>query len=315
MRLSESGSERSRVGGGRVKKALPNAIIIGAPRSGTTSVHAHLASHPDVFASTTKEPQFFSSEAHEIRLEGPNDRQALSHLVASLDDYERLFEGASGQSVVMEASTTYIYFPGTARAIRRRIPHCRIVAILRDPVARAYSDFLRQRRNGDEPLADFGEALRQEPHRIASGWAYCWHYRTRSLYCDRLKEYFDEFPKDAIKVFLFEQLNYPDQFITELSAFLGIEPRVDIGLGRLNSGGELRSRAVHRTALGINPVGRALRRLVPESALRRARRRVLTANLRVPELDPELAASLRSSFRPDIERVQELIDRDLQHWL
>ncbi len=294
---------------------LPNALIIGAPRCGTTSVHAHLALHPDAFASATKEPQFFSSEAHELRLEGPNDRQVLSHLVTRLEDYERLFEGASGQRVVTEASTTYIYFQGTARAIRGRIPHCRIVAILRDPVARAYSDFLRQRRNGDEPLADFGEALRQEAHRIASGWAYRWHYRTRSLYYDRLNEYFEEFPKDAIKVFLFEELNDPAQFITELSGFLGIEPRVDIGLPRLNRGGELRSRSLHRTAHGMNFIGKALRRLVPGSIHRRGRELVFRANLRVPELDPDLAASLRSSFRPDIERVQELIDRDLQHWI
>lgn len=294
---------------------LPNALIIGAPRCGTTALHAHLALHPDVFASTTKEPQFFSSEAQEIRLDGPNDRQVLSHLVNRLDDYQRLFEGASGESVVVEASTTYIYFQGTAEAIRKRIPDCRIVAILRDPVARAYSDFLRQRRNGDEPLADFGEALRQEPDRVASGWAYRWHYRARSLYHDRLKEYFEAFPKDAVKVFLFEELNDPARFITDLSDFLGVEPREDIGLERLNRGGELRSRTLHRTASGANLAGKALRRLVPDSALRRGRQRVFTANLRVPELDADLAASLRAGFRPDIERLQELIDRDLQRWI
>lgn len=294
---------------------LPNAILIGAPRCGTTSVHAHVAAHPDAFASTTKEPQFFSSEAQEIRLDGPNDRQVLSHLVTRLEDYERLFAGASQQRVIIEASTTYIYFQGTARAIRNRIPQCRIVAILRDPVARAYSDFLRQRRNGHEPLEDFGEALREEPRRIDSGWAYRWHYRSRSLYHDRLKEYFDEFPKDAVKVFLFEELSDPARFITELSAFLGIEARVDIGLGQLNVGGEPRSRMLHRTMFAMNPAGIALRRLAPKRALRRGRQAVLAKNLRVPELDPDLAARLRSSFRTDIERLQELIDRDLRHWL
>jgi hypothetical protein len=294
---------------------LPNAILIGAPRCGTTSVHAHLASHPDVFAGTTKEPQFFSSEAQEIRLDGPNDRQVLSHLVTRLEDYERLFEGASGQRVIVEASTTYIYFQGTARAIRNRIPQCRIIAILRDPVARAYSDFLRQRRNGHEPLEDFAEALREESRRIEAGWAYRWHYGSRSLYHDRLKEYFDAFPPDAVKVFLFEELNDTPRFIADLSAFLGIEARVDIGLGHLNPGGEPRSRMLHRTMFAMNPAGMALGRLVPNSALRRGRQAVLVKNLRVPELDPELAARLRASFRTDIERLQELIGRDLQHWL
>src|SRR5690349_4079114 len=246
---------------------LPNAILIGAPRCGTTSVHAHLASHPDAFASSTKEPQFFSSEAQELRLDGPNDREVLSHLVTRIEDYERLFAEASNQRVVMEASTTYMYFEGTARAIRNRIPRCRIVAILRDPVARAYSDFLRQRRNGHEPLQDFGQALQEEERRIALGWAYRWHYASRSFYHDRLKEYFDEFPKEAVKVFLYEELGDPTRFITDLSSFLGIEPRVDIGLGRLNPGGEPRSRTLHRTAFGMNPAGRALSHLVPSSAL------------------------------------------------
>lgn len=294
---------------------LPNAIVIGAPRCGTTSLHAHLAAHPEAFASTTKEPQFFSSQAHAIRLAGPNDREVLCHLVTREEDYERLFDGASGEQVVMEASTTYIYFRGTARAIRNRIPECRIVAILRDPVARAYSDFLRQRRNGHEPLEDFADALREEPRRIAAGWAYRWHYRSRSLYHDRLKEYFDEFPREALKIFLFEDLNEPDRFITELSAFLGIEARVDIGLKQLNAGGEPRSRALHRTAFAMNPAGKALSRLIPQGVLRRGRQAVMARNLRVPELDPKLAADLRASFRPDIERLEELIERDLRHWM
>jgi len=294
---------------------LPNALIIGAPRCGTTSVHAHLALHPDVYAGPTKEPQYFASEAQELRLEGPNDRQALSHLVTRYEDYERLFEGAKDQRVVIEASTTYIYFPGTARAIQRRIPHCKVIAILRDPVARAYSDYLRQRRNGEEPLADFGQALRQEPERIASGWAYRWHYYRRSLYYEGLKEYFDAFPSGAVKVFLFEDLYDQDRFIIDLSAFLGIEPRPDLGLGRLNPGGEPRSQTLHRTAFGMNPAGKAFRRVVPEAALRRVRQWVLSTNLRKPNLDPELVADLRSDFRPDVERVQELIGRDLRHWL
>jgi len=298
-----------------VAKSLPNALIIGAPRCGTTSLHAHLASHPDVYASPTKEPQYFSSEAQEIQLEGPNDREALSHPVTRLEDYERLFEEANGQSVLVEASTTYIYFPGTARAIRQRIPDCKIVAILRDPVARAYSDYLRQRRNREEPLADFREALRQEPSRIASGWAYRWHYRTRSLYYDRLKEYFETFPTNALKIFLYEELSDPARFITELSSFLGIEPRIDIGLERLNPGGELRSQTLHRTAFGINTAGKMFSRLAPRSTLRRGRQLVLRANLRVPELDPDLEMTLRSGFTRDIEQLQELIDRDLQHWL
>jgi hypothetical protein len=296
---------------------LPNLFIIGAPRSGTTSIHEFLASHRDVFMSPVKEPQFFSSPGWKLNLNGPNDRVALGHLVSDSETYSALFANAGADHrVVGEASTTYIYFPGTAEAIRQTVPAAKIVAILREPVARAHSDFLRQRRNGDEPIADFAEAIHQEPRRIEAGWAYRWHYRARSLYHARLQEYFESFPRDSLRVFLFEELvSDRERFLAELCEFLGIERAAGPNLDHVNRGGEPRSSRIQRAAAGESVVGKVARRLVPKSARPLARKLVGKANLSVPEIDSQLAAELRAGFRPDIERVQELIERDLTHWL
>jgi Sulfotransferase family len=294
---------------------LPNTIIIGAPRCGTTTVHAYLAAHPDVFMSATKEPHYWSFQRAELHLDGPGDRAALAHIVTERDDYERLFSGVDGERVIGESSTSYMYFPRTAEAIQDAIPGCKIIAMLRDPVARTHSDFLRQLRNGDEPLS-FEEALVAEAERIEFGWAFRWHYRQRSFYFARLNEYFARFAPESIRVFLLEDLNDEHRFITDLCECLEIKPIYEPGLLHLNRGVVPRSRQLQQS-LGHGDGGmQAVTRLLPSRVRRMAGRAVRAANTKKTlGLDADVDHELRVGFRSDIERTQELIGRDLSHWL
>src|SRR5215210_1748036 len=153
---------------------LPNFLVIGAGKSGTTSLYHYLRQHPDVYMSPVKEPLFFAAEGGRIRFPGPDGRMisraANPGAVTRMKDYRALFAGVSGKKAVGEASPQYLYTPEAPLRIKHYVPEAKLIAVLRNPVERAYSAFLHRTRLGREPLADFSEALRQEDSRMREGW-------------------------------------------------------------------------------------------------------------------------------------------------
>lgn len=152
------------------RRGLPTFLVIGAAKAGTTSLYHYLGQHPQVFMSPVKEPGFFALEGHPLDFRGPGDEWLRQATTTTLEAYQKLFEGVRDEPAVGEASVLYLHHHAAPEAIARYVPDVKLVAVLRDPVERAYSAFLYQTRNGREPLADFEEALRAEPRRIADGW-------------------------------------------------------------------------------------------------------------------------------------------------
>jgi len=120
---------------------LPNFLIVGAAKCGTTSLYYYLKQHPDVFMSEIKEPRFLSNRAANPG-RGPGDDSIVQSGVRSFDDYLNLFKKSTGMKAVGEASAdTLFLFERTIPAIQRYLDDPRIVIILRDPVKRAYSAY------------------------------------------------------------------------------------------------------------------------------------------------------------------------------
>src|SRR5918997_468574 len=140
---------------------LPNFLIIGAMKSGTTALYYYLEQHPQIYMSPVKEPNFFCSGGQE---------GWESKSVTRIRAYQYLFKDVSDEKAIGEASHCYLYEPQAVARIQEHLPDAKLVAILRNPVDRAYSHFLHMVRNGTEPLTDFGQALEEEeiradPHR------------------------------------------------------------------------------------------------------------------------------------------------------
>ncbi len=117
---------------------LPNFLIIGATKSGTTSLYRYIGQHPDVYMSLIKELRFFVVNGSGAQLyRGPTDDSRYP--VTCLGDYLSYFEGAAAETAIGEATPEYLVVPEDPKRIRQRIPHARLIAILRDPTERAYS--------------------------------------------------------------------------------------------------------------------------------------------------------------------------------
>ena len=300
---------------------LPNFLIIGAAKSGTTALYQYLQQHPQIYFSPIKEPKFFAYDGAPPDYRGPaGDETRQRDFVTELAAYEALFAGVTGQTAIGEASTLYLYHPRAPERIRHHIPGAKLIAVLRHPVDRAYSDFLSHTvvaGDGREPLADFGEALQAEAGRIRDNWWPLWHYQQRGFYHGQLARYYERFPRSQIKVYLYEDLESDAAGLCrDVFRFLGVddEVRPDTSL-KHNVSGLPRNQRLHDLLTKPHPLKKILKPLLPDQLRQRLVTRLRSGNLVRPPLPVELRRQLLREYRPDILRLQELIQRDLSNWL
>lgn len=309
----------------------PNFILIGAQKSGTTSLMAYLAQHPDVFVSPIKEPRYYSFLTNG-QLDFPTPDHAspeVNHLYLQRrlshdfrkdwDAYQALFRGAATQRIVAEGSVWYLYNAHAAERIQADLPNVKLLAMLRNPVDRAYSRYLHLRREGFKVPATFAESWREADERTNPYWPFLWHMRNKGLYHDQVSRYTACFKKEQFRTYIFE-LDFIDNtqpLIKEIFQFLNIddsfEPDMDFehnvtGLpeGRLKRVFFSMFRAAKSS---LRPVKTAIP-LSMQQVFNQVYSRWLT---KVP-LDPTLRDELLQFYAEDILKLQDLLKRDLSVW-
>ena len=320
---------------------LPNCFVIGAPRSGTTSLYEYLNAHPDVYMSPVKEPDFFSrpsldaveatDDAASPRLE--DAARSDPALRADFEEYAALFAKVGHEKIVGEASAVYLGHPAAAHHLRRYVPEAKLIAILRDPAQRAHSHFVHAQRIYAEyergalddtvtrSIADefnqvIDEAFRNGPPEPAITDPQVW---VRSgFYHQHLTRFQALFPADQLIVFLYEDLVEDAQaLMTAIFRFLAIDDTFTLpSTAAFNASVVPRSRTVFRFFTTRNPVMRYARAVAPtrlRDLAMRSRNRLLAGEK--PPLDPDQRAKLIAIYHDDIERLQELLGRDLSSWL
>ncbi len=296
----------------------PTFIVIGAPRSGTTSLHSYLAQHPDVYMSAVKEPNFFlfGGSPPDFGGPGPGADMTARDSVYREEDYLALFEPGAEAIARGESSPKYLPTPGTARRIYERIPRVRIVAILRDPVDRALSDFALRVRDGWEPCDSLEEALAEEDRRIRENWA-LGLYLQRGFYARHLKEYYAHFPEEQIRVFLYDDLrDRPRWLLESLFRFVGVDPAFEPDTSRsLNVSGRIRNPLLRFVWTRTNWAKDLLRPVLGKRLRKRLSRFFITQPKRGLEFPDDLKRTLRSKYAEDVRALQELIERDLSSWM
>src|SRR3954468_23619619 len=110
---------------------MPNLLVVGAMRSGTTSIYRYLAEHPDIYMSEDKQPHFLAFEGHRPDYRGPGDEAFNTQTVTTLAGYQQLFAPGAGAAYRGEASAMYLYLPAAMAGIARHCPEAHCVAVLR----------------------------------------------------------------------------------------------------------------------------------------------------------------------------------------
>lgn len=292
----------------KIEKTLPNFFIVGAAKSGTTSLAYWLSQHPDIFIPPMKEPFYFVPDSAGIK---------------DFNEYLSLFRDAGAHRAVGEASTGYLYDEHAARSIRELIPRARIIVLLRNPVNMVFSYWQYAQIAGNETLS-FEEAISDEQRAYrrtvefrnhAYNWWAHYLYLERALYYHQVKRYFDLFGRDQVRVFIFEEfLRDPAEGCRDVFRFLGVDASFVPDLSPKNEGGVLRSQWMNWIYTKNYPV---LKRMVPPNLRAKIRILLLEANIkkgRKSDMHPDTRRRLQAFFREDIKNLEELLERPILSW-
>jgi hypothetical protein len=293
---------------------IPNLFVVGAPKCGTSSLHAWLSGHPDVFMCS-KEPEYFGRDLN------------YRHRRLTLDQYRGLFNPTGDQLVIGDASVWYLYSRLAAEEIKAFSPDARVVALVRNPVEVMHSLHSQALFTADEELANFEDALNAEgdrrmglriprtcrvPHALL--------YREVVLFSEQLRRYLTVFGKERVAVIVFDDLaTDPALTYRRILKFLDVDETYDPALDIVNSNRIARSAALNRF---FRQPPELLRRIgrssVRSSSLRRAMGGLLvdlnTSRRPRAPLDPLLRAKLQEEFAPEVEELGRLLGRDLTAW-
>ena len=298
---------------------MPNFLLLGANKAGTTALAAALGQHPSIYISPVKEPTFFCrvgrNEPDVVELGAPSGKSKQTKLYSKLEDYRRLFDEVNGETAIGEASTAYLANPRCAEVIREYIPDVKLIAVLRNPAERAFSNYLMYRQRGVEPVRDFRRVLELQERRIAEGYPQGWHYVQLGYYAGAIRTFQEVFGASRLLVHLYEDWsNDPRRILRETFGFLGVdESDTPDTSAKRNVSKVARNGVIDYLIHRSNPLKAGARLLVPD-ALRKAAVQKLE-DWNKPKLAPRDRRDLIDLYRDDILELQGLIGRDLSCWL
>ena len=269
---------------------LPNFVIAGVQKAGTSTLAATLRTHRNIFMARPKELHFF-------------DR----HFDRGLEWYAEQFPVKRMHKVVGEATPSYLFEPSIRERMHQTLPEARIIVSLREPVSRAYSHYWHQRRKGNEHTESFEEALEREAERRAAEDVRLrvrHAYLARGFYLEQLQALTDLYGRDRVHVLLFEDL-LEDRIPTlrRILGFLGLdEDDAETMPERWNN----RNRFQPDATGAATDTARSSDGSEDEPAA--------TTGSAYPRIDPGTAARLHELYREPNRRLGEWLSRDLSHW-
>ena len=283
-------------------------LVVGAAKSGTTTLFETLSKHPGIYVPQRKECRYFSCTHGEFAGPGP---QYANNVTRSLEEYQGLFRKARPGQLRGDISPDYLYYyqnavPKILEEKNARVP---IIIVLRNPIDRAYSSYLYHVRDGREKLS-FEDALDAEEQRRNANWAWGWFYINGGLYAEQVKAYTDNF--ERVLVLLFEEDIVTGQATKKILDFLDIDPVPEIPENlHTNTSGYPKNRLLHRLTtrvLGDELIVRKIKnafKMTPFYAgSKRIYRKILEVNLKKEDMSLETRGRLKEKFQANVQLLE-----------
>jgi len=298
---------------------LPDFLIVGAAKSGTTSLYYYLKQHPQIFMPDMKEPLFFAFSGQKPPYQYPLEIDAIW----SITDYINLFYRAGENQILGEASPLYLaHYKESISNMKKYIPkwkNLKIIIILRNPVERAWSQYRSFVMLEFEHLS-FENALDKIQERLANNWRPGFDYTELGFFYEQVKAYMDTFPN--VMVSLFEDLQSNALgLVKDIFHFLNVNDTFEPDVGeKYNPTGRIRSRALHNLLKKPNLVSSIfpLVKIIPLRTRALIVQKLKFQNMdfkKKSEMKEETRQYLKDLYRDDILKLQELIGKDLSAWL
>jgi hypothetical protein len=287
----------------------PNFFIVGAQKAATTSLHFYLREIPGVYMSPLKETFYFAP--HAVQTDAFD-------VIRNKKEYLRLFEKANRHIAIGEATPGYLWDSDAPKLIHQTVPHARIIMILRDPIERAYSQYLQSVKYGGMKASFYGELMRDYKSQEKL-YGPSQLYVEMGMYYEQVKRYFDTFGREQVKVVIFEEfVQHPPQSVNEVLAFLGVNYTVTADIMEHYNPDSVPRSPLSRLVFAFFRWLRArnikfykILALLPDSLVESAPEKILFKRAQKPKIDPKVVKFLREIYYDDVLKLQSLLGRSL----
>ena len=300
-----------------MRNNLPNFLIVGAAKSGTSSLHNYLNQHPEVFMPSynkevmkVKEPRFLIKDLVQHRLHNG---------VWNWEEYKSLFNKVNDEISIGESTVLYLYYYKHAiDNIKKYLgENVKIIIMLRNPTDRAYSAFQHVSR-GLKEQNSFEEALKIEKGRMnkESSLTPMVMYKEMGLYHDMVRAYKENF-KNVHIIFYEDFRDDTEGEIKKIFKFLGLSLSVNIDfVSRHNVGGKRwKNEKMKHVFMKNSPLKSALKKAIPKSLRKGVRDKLISASTdKVAPMKENTRVKLNEFFKEDVKKLSDLLNRDLTHW-
>ena len=305
---------------------LPDFVIVGHQKCGTTALYLTLKEHPQIFMCPSKEPRFFAPDQRSVLRQGGSVKHP-----DTIEGYMRLFQDALPEQRAGEASPQYLRSTEAAANIAAAVPQAKIVAILREPASFLRSLHLQLVHNDQETETDFRRAVELEPERRAGRMIppgcrspVALRYSEHVHYTEQLRRFHEAFPAEQVLVLIYDDFRADNEgTVKRVLRFLGVDEQVPLAPVQTDTLRSVRRPALHRLAGGLRlarhnpgatgPATRALNALVPgfvrTPAFRRRWGRLVYGE--PPSADEQFMVELRRRFLGDVQEISDYLGRDL----
>lgn len=274
---------------------LPTFLIIGAAKSGTTSLYYYLKQHPKIFLPKIKEINYF---AYRGQTKG-------RFWARTREEYEAHFDDTENFHAVGEVTPLYFSTEGTPERIKRVIPETQIIAILRNPVDRAYSHYNmyvragRENRTAKEALLDVNSV-----------------YTRVGFYYKNLSKYFDLFDSKKVKILFFDELkSEPKKLMKELYNFLEVDSSIPLDVTAKHASSFMPKNMYLNRIIKSDFIRFKIKPIIPQKLIGLVLKLKNCYSTKPPSLPNELRSALISIYKDDILNLQEYLQKDLSRWI
>jgi len=280
------------------KNKWPNFFIVGASKSGTTTLYLYLKKTPGVYMSPIKEPVFFAPSAY------PFERFTA---IKNKKEYLSLFKNAKSQKAIGEASSGYLTDPDSPKLIHDQIPNAKIIMMLRNPVERAFSYYLHNIRNRSE-TKNFREAIECEIQNLKDNTVHRF-YLGGSMYYEAVKRYIEKFGRNQVKVLIFEEFITKElEYVKDVLNFLGIESEPPKSINELDNSFRVARNYLAQGIITNPPLLKFVRKMrIPQQRIQWLREKILEKKVSKPIMLPEDRKFLEEYFHNDVQKLKKLI--------
>ena len=286
----------------------PNFIISGFPKCGSTALHYYVDAHLEIFMPKQKELHYFTQSYISKLNKGPGDLEAKKSQVKRLDSYFKMFEGVSGEKTIGETSPSYINYPNSFKKINKELDNPKVIILLRDPIKRAYSNYLHLLREHREKES-FSKSLELENFRKSQQYSDFWLYTFNSFYYDKIIEAKKVF--SDVLILTQEELNLDTKkTLIKVYKFLEVDSKFTPknSNNRYNKGGLYKKNIITNFIFKQGKIKTIFKKIVPISPWMKAIKNSLISNYhyKAAPIDEKTENKLVKLFKKEVYNLTKI---------